>query len=235
MVKNFMKRLMISGIKEIQGKEVRVIEGGFGEGQKCILAADIAIQHDIENTNDLNKLINKNIGRFNKNDLLDLLLDSDLKSFAKENGLITSNRTKNIYLLSERGYAKLASIMKSSKTAKIVLKEYFNSSIVAEPSSTKEYKFYEDISEHLEIYEISHIVQYPVLQYRIDLYLPSLNIAIEYDESSHKHYEEGSDIKRQNNIEKELGCKFIRVTDKYSINRAIAITMKKILEIKGEF
>jgi len=30
-----------------------------------------------------------------------------LREFAKENELITNNRIKNIYLLSERGYSKL--------------------------------------------------------------------------------------------------------------------------------
>ena len=114
-----MKKLMINGIKEIQGKEVRVIEGGFGEGQKCILAADIAMQHDIENTNDLNKLINKNIGRFNKNDLLDFLNDQQsFRDFAKDNGFITSNRVKNIYLLSERGYTKLVAMMDNANDKK---------------------------------------------------------------------------------------------------------------------
>ena len=43
-----MNNLVIRGTQTIGGKEVRVIEGGFGEGQKCMLASDIAEQHNVE-------------------------------------------------------------------------------------------------------------------------------------------------------------------------------------------
>lgn len=57
------------------------------------------------------------------------------------------------------------------------------------------------------------IKQYQVLDYRIDLYIDSLNIAIEYDENSHKNYKFKEHTGRQREIEKKLGCKFIRVND----------------------
>ena len=49
---------------------------------------------------------------------------------------------------------------------------------------------------------------------RIDYYIPSLNITIEYDENGHASYKYEEREGRQKEIEKELGCKFIRVTDK---------------------
>lgn len=38
--------------------------------------------------------------------------------------------------------------------------------------------------KHLEVYE-----QYPVGNYRVDLYIPSLNLVVECDEYGHEHYD----------------------------------------------
>lgn len=59
------------------------------------------------------------------------------------------------------------------------------------------------------------IPQYPVLGYRIDWYIPELNLAIEYDELHHSTpANTAADAERQAAIEKELGCKFIRYKEK---------------------
>ena len=47
-----------------------------------------------------------------------------------------------------------------------------------------------------------------------DYYIPNLNIAIEYDENDHKNYTYEQQEGRQKKIEKELGCRFIRISDK---------------------
>lgn len=57
------------------------------------------------------------------------------------------------------------------------------------------------------------IKQYPILNYRIDFYIKSLNIAIEYDENAHKYNKE-KDILRQFDIQKEIpDIHFIRVKE----------------------
>lgn len=66
-----MNNLSVLGRVNILGVDVPVIEGGFGEGQKVVLAKDIAEIHGVE-TKYVNKVINNNIGRFNKNDLIDI-------------------------------------------------------------------------------------------------------------------------------------------------------------------
>ena len=53
-----------------------------------------------------------------------------------------------------------------------------------------------------------------MFNYRIDYYIPNLNIAIEYDENDHKNYTYEQQEGRQKKIEKELGCRFIRISDK---------------------
>lgn len=55
--------------------------------------------------------------------------------------------------------------------------------------------------------------QYPVLgKYRIDWYIPELKLAIEFDEAHHGYQSEQDKI-RQAEIERELGCKFVRYKD----------------------
>ena len=55
------------------------------------------------------------------------------------------------------------------------------------------------------------LFQHSVLGYRIDLYLPKYKLAIEVDELGHCTRDIKSEIERKNRIEKELGCKFIRI------------------------
>lgn len=111
-----MKELVIRGTQTIGGKEVRVIEGGFGEGQKCMLASDIAEQHEVEQKY-LNRLITKNLKRFSNNDLINLC-DENFKVLSEHLGLITSNVQKYCYLLSERGYTKLVAMMANDNEKK---------------------------------------------------------------------------------------------------------------------
>jgi len=66
--------------------------------------------------------------------------------------------------------------------------------------------------------------------YRIDFYLPEVNIAIEYDERLHKYRKE-YDKQRQKEIEKVIGCSFIRVSEdepfETSINRIFKAVIKR--------
>lgn len=61
------------------------------------------------------------------------------------------------------------------------------------------------------------IEQFPVLggKYRIDWYIPELHLAIEFDEAHHSTpNNQEADKARQQEIEKVLGCRFLRYTDK---------------------
>lgn len=84
------------------------------------------------------------------------------------------------------------------------------------------------LEDTLKLFNISGIRQYSVLNYRIDYYIPELNIAIEYDENNHSNYTYEQHEGRQKKIEKELGCRFIRVSDKVSIGEAIGVVLKEI-------
>lgn len=95
-----------------------------------MLVKDIALIHE-RPVFKINQLITDNIKRFKANiDLIDLLNTSGVfRKFAEENGLIGSNRTQHVYLLSERGYAKLLKILEDDKAWGIydeLVDNYFN-------------------------------------------------------------------------------------------------------------
>lgn len=73
--------------------------------------------------------------------------------------------------------------------------------------------------------------QYRVLKYRIDYYIPSLQIAIEYDENNHSYYSYDSEEGRQKEIENELGCRFIRVSNDKSHSYNIGLVIKNIFSL----
>ena len=69
------------------------------------------------------------------------------------------------------------------------------------------------------------IFQYHVLNYRIDAYLPKHKLAIEIDELGHADII--NDQKRQLAIEKELYCKFIKITpakERFNVFNEVGIT-----------
>ena len=108
-----MKKLIIKGLQEVLGKEIPIIEGGFGDGKRCITDKNIAEIHDMKAIH-VREAINKNIKRFKENiDFIDL---KDIENF--DNNLLVSldyskmqiSKAEHIYLLSERGYSKLIKI-----------------------------------------------------------------------------------------------------------------------------
>lgn len=120
--------IKVNGTKEVNGVDIKVIEGGFGENQKCILFSDIAKEHSVE-AKSINQLINRNIERYTNNDLIDLC-EENFKVTASDLGLITSNGQKHCYILSERGYIKLVSSMANDNEKKwevmdAIINEYF--------------------------------------------------------------------------------------------------------------
>lgn len=98
------------------GIEIPIIEGGFGENQKVILAKTISEIHG-QPLKKINQLINENIDEFEVGvDILDLksgYLQSTefLLNFMNRQSI--SNST-NIYLLSEQGYMLLVGFMKQN-------------------------------------------------------------------------------------------------------------------------
>lgn len=94
-------------------------------------------------------------------------------------------------------------------------------------SARFEYKYINEIQDFLNVINIKYISQYSVGNYKIDLYIPKYNIAIEIDEEEHK-YQQDYDKVRQKYIEKQIHCKFIRINEGESCGCAIARIMREL-------
>lgn len=125
-----MTQLKVIGKEHIGKIEFTGIEGGFGNDKKAMLVKDIAKIHERQ-VKEINKLINNNHNRFRTG--IDLL---DLKQVISNNLFSDYGFTKaqwgnanHIYLLSERGYAKLLKILDDDKAWDIydqLVDNYFN-------------------------------------------------------------------------------------------------------------
>lgn len=126
-----MNNIILKEKQNFMGIQIPIIEGGFGKGQKVMLAKTIAEIHDIE-LRRVNELINNNLDEFEENiDILDLkTIGNNDRCELRELGF--TNRdisiSKNIYLLSEQGYMALVGLMRTEKAKEIrkkLRREYF--------------------------------------------------------------------------------------------------------------
>lgn len=107
-----MKDLKVIGKEQVAGYEFTGIEGGFGDGTRGMLVRDIANIHN-KPTYVINQAINMNIKRFKDGvDIVNLKTKNVVINLV-DNGFSQNaiNRSKYIYLLSERGYSKLLKIL----------------------------------------------------------------------------------------------------------------------------
>lgn len=126
-----MSNLAIKENMKVNGITVPNINGGFGENKKAMLAMHIAKIHEKE-LKAVNRAVNMNRKKFRDNiDIIDIKgTDSEVHLVHHE--IMTQNavnRAVNIYLLSERGYAKLIKIFSDEKSWEvydIMLDEYFD-------------------------------------------------------------------------------------------------------------
>ncbi|PFV11237.1 ORF6N domain-containing protein [Bacillus cereus] len=123
--------LHILGEQNIAGYQFTGIEGGFGRGKKAMLVKEIAEIHG-QPLKEVNRRINDNRIRFkNGIDILDLKSGGpnppQLLNLGFSNMQIA--KANNIYILSERGYAKLLKILEDDTAWELYdqfVDEYFN-------------------------------------------------------------------------------------------------------------
>ncbi|RDG18005.1 hypothetical protein DQM11_07930 [Leuconostoc pseudomesenteroides] len=125
-----MKDLKVIGKEQVAGYEFTGIEGGFGDGTRGMLVRDIAEIHN-KPTYVINQAINMNIKRFTDGVDIVNLKTKDVVINLVDNGFSQNaiNRSKYIYLLSERGYSKLLKILEDDTAWEIYDKfvdGYFN-------------------------------------------------------------------------------------------------------------
>lgn len=124
-----MNKILVKGTQEFMDKEIPVVEGGFGEGKRCLTDKTIAEIHSMQPRN-VRARITDNLKRFKEDiDVIDLKRACSISTlielgYAKQ----SITQAEHIYLLSERGYAKLIKIMDTDLAWEIhdkLIDEYF--------------------------------------------------------------------------------------------------------------
>lgn len=142
-----MNKLKVIGTQKIGDFEFVAIEGGFGEGKKAMTVKDIAVIHKKE-VKHVNEAITNNINRFKFGiDIIDILGVDQIgpKDFGYSQQAINSYvglRNKGfkvgIYILSERGYAKLLKMLEDDTAWEIydqLVDNYFNMKAILDTSN----------------------------------------------------------------------------------------------------
>ena len=122
----------------------------------------------------------------------------------------------------------------SAQTKETLLQLFVDNKLISKQiilTVVKEIEFLDLLEETLVPFNISGERQYKVDNYKIDYYIPSLKVAIEYDENGHKDYSYDKQEGRQAYIEDKLGCRFIRVTDKYDNGYNVGLVLKNIFNL----
>lgn len=121
--------LKVVGKSEFMGKELPIIEGGFGEGLRVMTAHMIAQIHGVS-VKHINELTNNNINEFEEEvDVLNLLkVGTNHLEIKTLFGIDLPPITKNFFIYSEQGYMALVGLMRNEDAREIrkkIRREYF--------------------------------------------------------------------------------------------------------------
>lgn len=211
---------------EINGKR---IERKEYNGVPILTSWDIAEIHGKE-TKRINEQFKRNFKRFEEG--------ADYYSLSKENILpfvenyFIPNNVEKIPLFTANGYAKLVKTFVFENDYKKIEEVYKfldgkdNINLYL-PKENSEILFKEMLEETMNELKIRVEHQYPAGKYRIDFFIPEYNLAIEYDESYHE-LKIKEDSEREKEINKILGCDFVRCSYKDSNIKNIIKILKKI-------
>ena len=235
-------QIKVTGTQNLGSVQFTGIEGGFGEGKKAMLVKDIAEIHG-QPVKEINRRINDNISRFHYGlDIIDFLSGSEpLREMASKNGWIGSNRTQNVYLLSERGYAKLLKILEDDKAWEIydqLVDTYFNMRSELDTSNlSPELQMFSGLFKSLakqelatkqlesKVDSISEIVAVNTVDWRKDT--RQLINAVAKTQGGFSAYQEiQSEIYTE--LERRAGCKLsIRLTNKRNVMAGEGVSKSK--------
>lgn len=127
-----MNEIKITGKQNFMGLDIPVALGGFGEGKKCVSDKTIAEIHG-QPVTEIRRRISDNIKRFVEGtDLFDLkkVMGESHNNLLFELGYtqMQISKAEHVYILSERGYAKLIKIMDTDLAWEVhdkLIDEYF--------------------------------------------------------------------------------------------------------------
>lgn len=225
----------------INNREFTRVVGGFNENSVIVTGKQVGELLEYANGDKtVNAIIKRNIKSFTEEYLLDLksfslsYRDAEiLKSLGYSNQSIANSN--NIYILSHLGLLLFLQIADIKKDYSEFISEYFETD---EKLNVARIRFEHEFGNLLRtsFYGLLNIEdQYSCCnnKYRIDFYDVEKRLAIEYDEGHHAN-RINEDINRQNEIEEELSCSFIRVAkgeELKGLNKIITYLMNNKLEL----
>ena len=222
-----MNELMLFNNEEFG--EIRVVEI---DNEPWFVGKDvvIALGYDLSTGTSYTQYIKKycseeDVKNYNKETQFQYVLDLDYKKLGRKGGL----------LINEFGIQDLISNCKTKSEQYLYnfIQWLLSENLITPKLSIharKEIEFLDELEDALRPFNIKGIRQYSVIdnKYRIDYYIPSINVAIEYDENEHKNYSYEKHEGRQLEIEKKLGCRFIRISDDNTNSYNIGFVIKNI-------
>lgn len=158
-----------------------------------------------------------------------------LSNYFIESEYKAGTRTYKEYLITKKGIGSILALkpyMKGIESLADYYDNYFKENVplyVVEQPPRVEIQFGEQLILFINQLGYSVKTQYKVLNYRVDFYIPELNVAIEYDEQHHAYQLEG-DKQRELDIQNEIGCKFIRIEDELNIGSQLGQIINHIKE-----
>lgn len=127
----------------------------------------------------------------------------------------TKENKRIVYVIEEAGYSYLCNRYHGIKPA------------------SREYFFKESITPFLN--ELGYEVEYQktILKYRVDFYIPELNMVIEHDEEYHRQKKVSQyDIKREKEIINHTECEFVRIPANFDTIKALGYVAEVIFKIR---
>ena len=166
---------------------------------------------DILGYKDLKQAIRKNFGDDDKMRLVDFYEDSEK----------LNHNEKNTIYINEAGLRSLLCKSRLPNASKLAKK--FNIDLHGHKYECKESESIGAIMKAFSGEKMNK--EHPVLDYRIDLYFPDYNLAIECDENGHSDRSPAEERRRQRRITKKINCQWLRFnpdSDDFNIFQVIS-------------
>ena len=168
-------------------------------------------------------------------------VDEDDRIMMKNSDLSTEGfrnlNNRGETFLTERGVIQLMQkTILSSPSKKLEILDSFDElaegSNIRFISTRNEIEFVDMLTRVLEPFDLPLIKQKRVGKYKVDVYIPKVNIVIEYDENGHKYYDDKEEASREDFIRNELGSELIRVNSNDGHGWNVGYCLKEIIRLK---
>ena len=186
--------------KTSSGRDFTRMIGGFGEGKPMFTIWQAGELLNLR-TGKVVEDYTRNASNFEINidykDLKSAKNRKEINNFLKGIGYSQSklNATSQWLTFSLSGLLKLIKISDISNDYTKFLKEYFKVNYIPNLKLIRHEINFKDVLYAMLSDYVTIKSQFPILQYKIDFFIPEMDLIIEYDEEQHKYYKEEDKIR----------------------------------------